>query len=265
MKTLTVLVSVVMLFALDDPPKKDPPADPKKSASAAEDLQRLQGTWTVEAWEEGGKALAAADLKKRGVFFGANLFIFRRDAKLSRAGAVQLDPAKSPATVNLSVREGEGKDDVMLGIYSLDGDTLKLCFDPQSQTRPTDFKPEAKAGFTLISLKKPKPAVEEAVNIVGKYRSELVEANGNVSVTEVQVEKRGDGYVLTYRQDDKVLFFGTALRRGDLLSMAWLSGRQAGVSVYKIEAGPKLVGEYTILGGIGATAKEVLTPWRKVD
>jgi uncharacterized protein (TIGR03067 family) len=261
MKPLAALASLLLLatsIAADEPPAK-------KAPTAAAELQRFQGTWNVEAWEEGGKALTEADLKKRGVFFGANIFIFRHDKKVLRGGTIQLDPGKTPATANLSVREGEGKDDVMLGIYSLDGDTLKLCFDPKGQSRPKDFKPEAKDGFTIITLKKPKPAIPETVDIVGKYRSELVESSGKTLVTEAMVEKRGDAYMVTYRMDDKVLFIGTAIRKGELLSMSWISGGQIGVSVYKIEAGPKLVGEYTILGGIGVTAKETLTPWKKVD
>jgi uncharacterized protein (TIGR03067 family) len=261
MKSLAALVSVVLLSGFiraDDPPKKTP--------TAAEELQRFQGTWQLESWEESGKALETAEFKKRGIFFGANIFLFRRDGKTLQAGMLQLDPGKSPTTANFSVREGEGKDDVMLGIYSLEGDTLKLCFDPKGQTRPKDFKPDAKDGFTLIALKKPKPAVEEKVDIVGKYRSEMIDAaSGKVTVTEVTVEKRGDSYMVTYRLDEKILFIGTAIRKGDQLSMGWVSAGQVGVSVYKIEAGPKLTGEYTILGGIGVTAKEVLTPWKKID
>ncbi|MBN9122629.1 MAG: TIGR03067 domain-containing protein [Planctomycetes bacterium] len=244
--------------AADDPPKK--------ATTAAEELQRLQGTWQIEAWEEGGKALAAADIKKRGVFFGANVFFFNRDGKPHQVGTVQLDPGKSPATANLSVRRGEGKDGVMLGIYSIEGGTLTLCFDPTGQARPKNFKPDPKDGFALVTLKKPKPAVEETVDIVGKYRSELVDGvTGKTNVAEVTVEKRGDGYTLTYRIDDQVAYIGTALRKGDQLSMGWISGGQIGVSVYKIEAGPKLVGEYTILGGVGMTVKETLTPWKKTD
>src|SRR3954467_5982652 len=100
MRSLAVLVTVALLIGnarADDPPKKTP--------TAAAELQRFQGTWQVEGWEEGGKALSADDLKKRGVFFGANIFIFRRDEKVLRAGTLQLDPGKAPATINLSVRE----------------------------------------------------------------------------------------------------------------------------------------------------------------
>src|SRR5260221_13542679 len=46
----------------------------KNVFGAAKDLQRLQGTWHVEEWQEGGKALAATELKKRSVFFGGNIF-----------------------------------------------------------------------------------------------------------------------------------------------------------------------------------------------
>ncbi len=262
MRSLTALFCVGLL--LGSARTDDPPA--KKAPTAAEELQTFQGTWIVEGWDEGGKALAGADLKARGVFFGANLFIFSRDGKTHQAGTVQLDPGKSPATANLSVRAGEGKDDVMLGIYAREGDTLKLCFDPKGQERPKDFKPDAKDGFVLVTLKKPKPPADETVNIVGKYRSELLDGlTGKTNVAEVTVERRGDGYTLTYRIEGNVAYIGTALRKGDQLSMGWISGGQVGVSVYKIEAGPKLVGEYTILGGIGATVKETLTPWKKID
>ncbi|MDB5309871.1 MAG: hypothetical protein JWO38_4073 [Gemmataceae bacterium] len=243
--------------------RADDPAKP--SPSTKDELQRFQGTWQVEAWEEGGKAVAAGDVKERAVFFGGNVFIFRRGGKVYQAGSVQLDPSKSPRTVNLVVKEGEGKDGVLLGVYALDGDTLKLCFDPQGQTRPGGFKPDAKAGFAVATLRKPKPPADERLEIVGRYRSELVEANGKVVTTEAQIERRGDAYLVTYTQGEKLLFVGTALRKGDQLSMCWVSTGQAGVSMYKIEKGPKLVGEYTTLAGIGVTGKEILTPWREED
>jgi hypothetical protein len=36
--------------------------------------------------------------------------------------------------------EGPHKGTVMLGIYEIDADTLKVCFDPEGKTRPREFK-----------------------------------------------------------------------------------------------------------------------------
>lgn len=229
------------------------------------DVQRLQGTWRVESWEEGGKALSGNDLKTREVFFGGNVFIFRREGKPYQAGTLKLYTTKMPKTFNGVVREGEGKDSVLLGLYDLKDDTLTLCFDPQGLARPAGLKPDPKGGATVVILKKPRPPADEQLEIVGKYRSELLEPNGKVLITDAIVERRGDAYQVTYRKEGKILFIGTAMRRGNLLSMCWVSAGQAGVSVYKIEKGPKLSGEYTVLAGIGVTGREVLTPWKQID
>lgn len=239
--------------------------EPSKASSVKEDLQRLQGTWQVEEWAEGGKASTAVELKKRSAFFGGNVFIFRRDGKVHQAGAVQIDPSKDPRTMNLSIKEGAGKDGVMLGVYAFEGDSLKLCFDPEGQTRPGGFQPDTKSGWTVVKLRKPKPSADESIEIVGKYRSELTEVNGKVVTTEAEIERRGDAYLVTYTRDGKLIFVGTAIRKADQLSMCWVSSGQIGVSVYKIEKGPKLVGDFTTLGGIGVTGREVLTPWKPID
>src|SRR5438552_1697436 len=112
--------------------------------------------------------------------------------------------------------------------------------------------------------KKAPPPAEELQKFQGTWQVESWEEGGK-GVAAADLKKRGAAYVVTYRLGEKVLFAGMAIRKGDQLSMSWVSAGQAGVSVYKIEAGPKLVGEYTILGGIGAIGKEVLTPWKKVD
>jgi len=252
---LALLSSAVLLAA--EPEKKAP--------TASSEFQRLQGTWKIQSWDEGGKPLAAADLKKRELFFGGNVFVVRREGKVHQAGLAKLDVAASPRTIDLDVKEGAGKGGTMLGLYSIEGDTLKLCFTPDGEDRPASFKPEAKSPAILIVARKPKPEVEELVDIVGKYRSELLEATGKTVVTDAVIERRGDAYLVTYMQGDKTLFVGTALRRGDQLSMSWISAGQIGVSVYKIEAGPKLTGEYATLGGIGVTGKETLTPWKRID
>jgi uncharacterized protein (TIGR03067 family) len=59
---------------------------------------------------------------------------------LLQAGNHKLDPSKSPKTINAMIAQGERKGDILLGIYELDGDTFKVCFDAQAEKRPVDFK-----------------------------------------------------------------------------------------------------------------------------
>src|SRR5207249_4281891 len=124
---------------------------------------------------------------------------------------------------NAVVKEGDGKDTVLLGVYSFDKAGLTLAFDSKGKTRPAGVKPDAKAGATVVRLKRPAPTPVGEIDIVGKYRSELDEPNGKKLTTEAVVERRGDTYLVTYSKDDKLLFVGTAIRRGDQLSMAWVS------------------------------------------
>ncbi len=254
---------LVLVFAAAAPA---PSADPKaKPPTEQAELQRFQGTWRVESWAEGGKPLPAAEATGRTVFFGNNLFVVRSGAKIVQAGTLKLDPAKSPPTFNGVVKQGDPRDGVLLGVYSLDAGTLTLCYDPKGQDRPTTVKPDADAALTVAVLKRPPQAADETVDIVGKYRSESREPDGSAHVSEAVIERRGDAYQVTYRRDGQLTYIGTAVRSGDTLSMAWVSSGQAGVSVYRIEKGPKLVGQYTTLAGIGILSTETLTPFRRVD
>ena len=64
---------------------------------------------------------------------------------------------------------------------------------------------------------------------------------------------------MKWEVSEGVAYVGTGIRQGDTLSVAWVNRGSVGVSVYKIEKGPKLVGVYTEVGGAGLVAKEVLT------
>ncbi|MGL6073920.1 MAG: TIGR03067 domain-containing protein [Fimbriiglobus sp.] len=239
--------------------------EPKKPTAPPEELQKLQGTWNLVSWETAGKALNAATLKKRTAFIGANVLMFREDGKIYQAGLLTLDPSKKPARIDLPIKEGEKKDTILLGIYSLEGDTLKICLDVEGESRPKEFQTADKENFQLITLKKPKRPADETIEIVGTYRSEITEPDGKKAESNAKIERRGDGYLITYMNGNRVQYIGTAIRRGNTLSMCWTNGPQAGISVYKIEAGPKLVGEYTPLGGLGAMAQEVLTPAKRAE
>ena len=105
--------------------------------------KKLQGTWTFESQEMGGMKVPADELKKRSLVFEGDKFAVKEGDKVLQAGTHKPDPAKK--TVDATVTEGMGKGTVMLGLYELDGDTLKVCFDATGKARPTEFKAPEKS------------------------------------------------------------------------------------------------------------------------
>jgi hypothetical protein len=153
----------------------------------------------------------------------------------------------------------------MLGIYALDGDTLKVCYDPQGQDRPKEFKSAADSNVTFAVCKRVK-AKDEAEDIVGSYRSESVEVDGSRHVAEAVIERRGDAYAVVFKKGAIVSYIGIGIRMGDVFCMSWTSKGELGITLYKIEKGPRLVGQYTELAGPGILRHDVLTrekglPW----
>ena len=117
------------------------PADDK--ADLEKEVRRFQGAWTIESSETGGKKLPADDLKGLIVTFEGNKHTVKKGDEVIQVGTQKLDPSKSPKTIDVTMTDGPSKGMVMLGIYEFDGDTLKVCFDPQGKKRPTEFKSPA--------------------------------------------------------------------------------------------------------------------------
>jgi len=112
-------------------------------ADLEKELQKFQGNWNIESSETGGVAVPADQLKGFIVIFAGDKHTLKFEEKVFQEGTLKLDLSKSPKTVDVTMTEGPSKGVVMLGIYEIDGDTLKVCFDPQGKKRPTEFKSES--------------------------------------------------------------------------------------------------------------------------
>jgi uncharacterized protein (TIGR03067 family) len=112
----------------------DDKAELKKEAS------KFQGTWTFESSVTGGEELPADQLKMFVVIFKGDKHTVKKGDEVIQVGTQMLDPSKSPKTIDVTMLEGPHKGTVMLGIYEIGADTLKVCFDPEGKTRPTEFK-----------------------------------------------------------------------------------------------------------------------------
>ena len=67
-----------------------------------------------------------------------------------------LDPTKKVKTIDYTIAEGANEGKTQLGIYELDGDTLKFCYAQPGKDRPTEFKTAAESGRTISVWKKDK-------------------------------------------------------------------------------------------------------------
>jgi uncharacterized protein (TIGR03067 family) len=109
-------------------------------ADLEKEVRKFQGTWTFESSETDGNKLPAGELKGLILTFEGDKHTVKKGVEVLRVGTQKLDPSKSPKTIDVTMTEGPNKGTVMLGIYEIDGDTLKVCFDLQGKKRPTEFK-----------------------------------------------------------------------------------------------------------------------------
>jgi uncharacterized protein (TIGR03067 family) len=121
-----------------------------------DELKKFQGTWRFQSWERDGKAMPADELKNQTVTFQGDRFTLKQGDKVIQAGTHRLDPTKTPRTVDATVTEGEDKGNTMLGIYEMQGDTMRACFDPSGKKRPTEFKAPSGSGLFTVTIKRDK-------------------------------------------------------------------------------------------------------------
>ena len=146
---MTRRVTLALVAALAGVPAG---ADDKKGT----DLDKLQGTWRFVSMEMDGQPAPKKGDEMPTITFEKDKFTVRGGETVLQAGTQVLDAGQKPKTVDAKVTEGEGNGTTMLGIYELDGDNLKACFDPQGKKRPTEFKAAAGSGHMLVVMKREK-------------------------------------------------------------------------------------------------------------
>ena len=109
-------------------------------ADLEKEAKKFQGAWTFESSEAGGKQLPAGELKGLILTFEGDKHTVKKGDVLIQAGTQKLDPSKSPKAIDVTMTEGLNKGAVMLGIYEINGDTLRVCFDIEGKKRPAQFK-----------------------------------------------------------------------------------------------------------------------------
>ena len=113
------------------------------------DEQQLQGKWNVESFEYNGNPVERLKDAVREI----------KDSKYSLTpktgegieGTLKIDATQKPKTIDLDVN---GR--ILKGIYELDGDMLKFCYNLSDSERPTEFVSKPDSGLIVVVHKRAK-------------------------------------------------------------------------------------------------------------
>jgi uncharacterized protein (TIGR03067 family) len=111
------------------------------------ELECFQGTWKFESIEVGGQKFDVKLFKDASLVLEGDKFT-QHEGKQVTHGTFKVDLSKKPKTLDVTFTDGPEKGKTMLGIYELDGDTYKACFDLTGKERPTKF--ESKKGTMVV-------------------------------------------------------------------------------------------------------------------
>jgi RNA polymerase sigma factor (sigma-70 family) len=125
-----------------------PVAAEKKAGAPKSDLDRIQGVWSVVSMAQQGRK--PVKLNKEFFFMVDGKRACLQSSDWEMQGGLYLDPTGKPKTYDLATSEK-----TIEGIYSLEGDTLRLCYELAAEARrPSHFTTEKGSQQVLVVLKR---------------------------------------------------------------------------------------------------------------
>jgi uncharacterized protein (TIGR03067 family) len=137
-------------------------------AAAADDaaskklLKDLEGEYKVTAAQKAGAAPPPTfleELEKVSIKDGKLTIRFKGKGGTfeEKSATITIDASRQPAHIDLKPDEGPKKNEIVMGIVSLEGDSVKLCWgDSPNAKRPSDFTSSKENMNFLLTLKRKK-------------------------------------------------------------------------------------------------------------
>jgi uncharacterized protein (TIGR03067 family) len=123
---------------------------------AKKDMDALQGNWVMQVGESNGEKLPEEVAKTYKRTITKDKLTITRGGEELYQGSFKIDPTKKPKSIDVTIETGPNKGATMIGIYELDGDTLKVCMVPPGTPRPSEFTGKAGSNQTCAIWKKEK-------------------------------------------------------------------------------------------------------------
>jgi len=124
-----------------------PPETKSKSSLPLEPAPELEGEWAMISCVSSGEALEECFVKLgRRKAKGNEIAVLMAGNVIMQANFT-VDRSQTPATIDYVLKDGRSQ----LGIYELDGQTLRVNFSSPGQPRPTRFTSSVGDGRTLTT------------------------------------------------------------------------------------------------------------------
>jgi uncharacterized protein (TIGR03067 family) len=139
-------------------------ADGHKEDSTKKDLEKLAGTWETVSIESANEKVK---WKIRFNFSGKELIISDPadpEGHKNDKTTYRINPNNKPNQIDVTFVRAPGSvvdGKTLMGIYSFDGDLLKICWRHKENERPTQFTGKRDNEWTLIVLKRKRSAMRE--------------------------------------------------------------------------------------------------------
>ena len=127
-----------------------------RAADQAEELKKLEGTWEFDSAVSNGDKAPAEELKKMKVIIGDGKIKVQQGDQVLDEMPFKISVDATPKNIDVTNTQGDKKGKEELGIYELDGDTLKICSSNPGEKRPTAFESKEGSKTDLLVLKRAK-------------------------------------------------------------------------------------------------------------
>ena len=118
------------------------------------DAGALCGTWSCASAVIDGKPLADAVVKELRLTIDPNRYKTERGGEVLFDSTYRIDASKRPRQIEMTATEGDAAGQPALGIYALDGDTLRLCYVMPGGNRPKAFESTPGSKAFLVTWKR---------------------------------------------------------------------------------------------------------------
>jgi uncharacterized protein (TIGR03067 family) len=145
MRTIAPLIAVLVLIGVAG-----------AQETTKKEMAQLEGEWSMVSGEADGMAMPQEFVRtgKRTAKNGETTI--HMGGRVYFKAKFTIDPSAKPKAIDYTMTEGPTQGKIHLGIYELDGDTVKFCFAAPGKERPTNFTAIAGSQRTLSVWKRVK-------------------------------------------------------------------------------------------------------------